>query len=88
MTIKDYLRHRKRYEVIAVTLILLAIATTNATSLIIEDYQNAREPSWLGHWATEFTVIVVVPLQPDLEVFSKREWIYYWRVLSAPSSEV
>lgn len=86
MTINDYLKHRKRYEVIAVTLFLLAIMATNATSLIIEDRQNSREPSWIVHWATEFTAVVVVPfLLPPLFLFL--DWLSLslanlrWRVL-------
>lgn len=86
MNINDYLKHRKRNEITIVVLLLLAIGATNATSLIIEDYQNGQDPQWIQHWATELTAIVVVPvLLPPLFYFLK--WLNLglhnlrWRVL-------
>jgi len=86
MTLQDYLKHRRRYEVIVVAIVLVLFGTTNATSIILENYQDGIEASWIAPFATEFTAVMTVPLLFPL-LFPFLNWLNLsfenirWRIL-------
>lgn len=86
MTLQQYLQRRRRYEAIVIGIVLLLIGTTNATTIILENYRNGEDPNWLGAFATEFTAVIVVPVLLPL-LYRFVDWLNLnlgnlrWRVL-------
>ncbi len=86
MNLQDYIKHRRRYEVNAVAAILVLIGITNATSIILENYQAGLEINWLIAFATEMTAVLTVPILFPL-LFPFLNWLNLsfenirWRIL-------
>lgn len=62
MTLEHYLKHRRRYEALVLFVILLLIATVNATTIILESIQEGGEVDWIRPWATELTAVFAIPV--------------------------
>ncbi len=73
MTILQYLKHRRRHEVVIAVAITTLIVATGATSEIIENLRNGIPSDWQVAWAKELSSgIAVLLLIPALALFLKR----------------
>jgi hypothetical protein len=86
MTLQKYLDHRRRYEIIVLIILLVLFGATNATSIILEDYQNGADVNWLRAFATEYTAVLTIPLLfplllPFLDWLNLNFENLRWRVL-------
>lgn len=86
MSLNHYLKHRRLYEATSIGIVLTLIASTNATSKILEMYREGSEIQWADAIASEFTAIMTIPILFPL-LFPFLKWVNLnadnlrWRVL-------
>ncbi|MDP2283927.1 MAG: LytTR family DNA-binding domain-containing protein [Pseudohongiella sp.] len=86
LTMERFLKHRWRYEFIAVFLLLLLVGLVNATTIIIERIREDQVTRWISAFGLELTgTLVILPLIPLVAWFIQRLNVSWgnarWRVL-------
>lgn len=86
MSIQHFLQHRRFYEVVAISSLLLLIVVINVTTLGIEYMRDGTGQDWREAWATESTsvlilAILLVPLMWFLGRLNLTFMNFRWRAL-------